>query len=111
MVTASTGQPVSIVWAMAFHFVNDLGFANVLPVGLALNSRSAPKGYGGRLIATYYLHLFLDNMFVGYLGGLLGEMSGADFWFMHAWLMVIPIVVLFGARHLPLPAMRAVPAA
>ena len=58
-VVAATGQPVSLGWAVAFHVINDLGFANVLPVGLALYSRAAPKGFGGIMIAVYYLHLFL----------------------------------------------------
>jgi POT family proton-dependent oligopeptide transporter len=106
MITAATGEPVSIAWAVAFHVVNDLGFANVLPVGLALYSRAAPKGFEGTLIAVYYLHLFLGNFITGYLGGLLGEMSGARFWLLHAGLMAIPVVVLFAARYLPLPALR-----
>jgi POT family proton-dependent oligopeptide transporter len=30
------GQRVSIAWALAFHLVNDIGFSNIFPVGLAL---------------------------------------------------------------------------
>src|SRR6185437_8381442 len=78
-ITAATGQPVSLAWAVAFHFVNDLGFANVLPVGLALYSRLAPKGVEGFMIAIYYLHFFLANMITGYIGGLLDVMPGAQF--------------------------------
>ncbi len=95
---ATTGQPVSIVWAFAFHFLNDLGFSMVLPVGLALYSRAAPKGLGGIMIAVYYLHLFLGNMLVGYLGGLLEKMDAVSFWAMHAALMAVAAVVLFVVR-------------
>ena len=105
-VVARTGHPVSLVWSVAFHFLNDLGFANVLPVGLALYSRVAPKGYEGVIIAIYYLQLFLANMITGYLGGLLDEMPGFQFWMMHVGLMAISAAVLFGVRFLPLGALR-----
>ncbi len=87
-----------MAWAVAFHVVNDLGFANVLPVGLALYSRAAPKGLGGFMIAVYYLHLFLGNMLIGKIGGLLGTMSDVNFWLMHAALMAAAVVLLFAVR-------------
>lgn len=97
---AQTGQPVSIVWAFAFHIVNDLGFSMVLPVGLALYSRAAPKGLGGVMIAIYYLHLFIGNMLIGYIGGLLEKMSAVNFWLMHSGMMAIAVVILFVVRLL-----------
>ncbi len=33
---ASSGHKVGLGWGLAFHVVNDIGFSNVLPVGLAL---------------------------------------------------------------------------
>ena len=95
---ATTGHPVSIVWAFAFHILNDLGFANVLPVGLALYSRAAPKGLGGIMIAVYYIHLFMGNMLVGYVGGLLGTMPDTSFWFLHVGLMVLAAAILILVR-------------
>jgi POT family proton-dependent oligopeptide transporter len=95
---AASGHPVSMGWAFAFHCINDLGFANVLPVGLALYSRAAPKGLGGVMIAVYYLHLFIGNTLVGYLGGKLGTMSDVSFWLMHAELMAVAAALLIGAR-------------
>src|SRR5205807_556082 len=94
-ITATTGQPVSLMWAIGFHLINDLGFANLLPVGLALFSRLAPKGVEGLMIAVYYLHFFLGNLITGYLGGLLEEMPGVQFWMMHVGLMAIATAVLF----------------
>jgi proton-dependent oligopeptide transporter, POT family len=97
---AATGHPVSLTWAIAFHVINDLGFANVLPVGLALYSRAAPKGLGGTMIAIYYLHLFFANtVLVGPIGGLLGSMSDTRFWLLHVGLMAGSAVVLFAARY------------
>jgi len=99
LVVASTGHPVSLVWAVAFHVLNDLGFANVLPVGLALYSRAAPKGLSGMMVAVYYLQLFLANMMVGYLGSLLDVMPATQFWFLHVGLMAISAVILIAARY------------
>jgi POT family proton-dependent oligopeptide transporter len=93
-VVRSTGHPVSLGWAVAFHILNDIGFANVLPVGLALYSRAAPKGFEGMMIAIYYLQLFLGNMFTGYLGGLLDTMPAVNFWMLHVALMLVSAAVL-----------------
>jgi len=98
-VVAATGHPVSLAWAVAFHILNDLGFANVLPVGLALYSRAAPKGFSGMMIAVYYLQLFLANMIVGYLGSLLDVMPGTQFWLLHAGLMAVSAVILIAVRY------------
>jgi POT family proton-dependent oligopeptide transporter len=95
---AATGHPVSIYWAFAFHIVNDLGFSMVLPVGLALYSRAAPQGLGGTMIAIYYLHLFMGNMLIGYVGGLLSTMTAMNFWLLHSGLMAGGVVLLIGAR-------------
>jgi len=97
-VAKSTGHPVPVYWALGFHILNDIGFANVLPVGLALYSRAAPKGLGGIMIAVYYVHLFIGNLLTGYLGGLLGTMSDATFWLMHVGLMAISAVILVFVR-------------
>ncbi|HEY8696523.1 MAG TPA: oligopeptide:H+ symporter [Rhizomicrobium sp.] len=97
-VAKSTGHPVPLYWALGFHILNDVGFANVLPVGLALYSRAAPKGLGGIMIAVYYLHLFLGNLLTGYLGGLLGTMPDATFWLMHVALMAISAAILLVVR-------------
>jgi POT family proton-dependent oligopeptide transporter len=110
-VATATHHPVPLFWALGFHIVNDVGFANVLPVGLALYSRAAPKGLGGTMIAVYYLQLFMGNLLVGYLGGLLGTMPDTSFWLLHAGLMAISagvlIVVRFFFGHLLAPSYAA----
>jgi POT family proton-dependent oligopeptide transporter len=95
---SATGHPVSLVWALGFHIVNDLGFSNVLPVGLALYSRAAPKGLGGIMIAVYYLHLYLGNALIGKIGGLLGTMPDVNFWLMHSAIMGAGLVLLIVVR-------------
>jgi len=98
-VVASTGHPVSLVWAVAFHVLNDLGFSNAIPVSLALYSRAAPKGLSGIMVAVNLLQFFVANMMVGYLGTLFDRMASAEFWMLHVGLMAISAVILIAVRH------------
>jgi POT family proton-dependent oligopeptide transporter len=93
-IIAAHGGRVSLWWAIGFEFVNDLGFANVLPVGLALYSRAAPKGMTGLIIGVYYLHLFIGNFFVGWVGGLLSTMPAVSFWALHVGLILGAAAIL-----------------
>jgi len=98
LLITDTGSRVSLGWAVLFQVVNDLGFANVVPIGLALYSRAAPKGLTGLMIGVYYIQLFMGNMLVGKLGGLLDEMPGTSFWLLHAGLMTVSAVILLLVR-------------
>ena len=84
---AATGQKVGLGWGLAFHFINDIGFANVFPVGIALFSRAAPRAVAGTMVGVYYLHLFACNMLVGWIGGFLEKMPAGNFWLIHAGLV------------------------
>ncbi|MBV9540396.1 MAG: MFS transporter, partial [Alphaproteobacteria bacterium] len=99
-IIAVHGGRVSLWWAIGFEFVNDLGFANVLPVGLALYSRAAPKGTTSTFIGVYYLHLFMANFFVGWVGGLLSKMTAVSFWSLHVALILGAAFVLFTVKLL-----------
>jgi len=98
LLIAQTGQRVSLGWGVLFELLNDLGFANVLPIGLALYSRAAPKGITGLMIGVYYIHLFIGNMLVGKLGGLLDQMPGTSFWLLHTGLMAVSAAILLTVR-------------
>src|SRR3954463_16139251 len=76
---AATGQKIGLGWGLAFHIINDIGFANVFPVGIALFSRAAPRAVAGTMIGVYYLHLFACNMLVGWIGGYLEKMPAGHF--------------------------------
>lgn len=83
----ASGHKAGIGWVMGFEVLNSIGFANVFPVGLALYARAAPKAIAATMIGVYYLHLFLGNNLVGWLGGLLERMPGTEFWLLHAGLV------------------------
>ena len=97
---AAGGHKVGLAWGLAFHVVNSIGIANVLPVGLALFSRAAPRAITGLMIGIYYLHLFVANMAVGWLGGLLQTMPASSFWLLHAALVACGGVAMLLARAL-----------
>jgi len=103
----ANGARISILWSFAYAFVNNIGFANILPVGLALYSRVAPRGFQGVMLGIYYLHLFLGNIFVGWLAGLLEVMQGSHFWALHAVLVacagagLLVVKLVFGTLLAP----------
>jgi POT family proton-dependent oligopeptide transporter len=91
---ATGGHKVGLAWGLGFHIVNDLGFAMLYPVGMALFSRAAPPALGATVINSFTFAIFLSNLMVGRLAGLLDKMSGSAFWTMHAVLVAIAGVLL-----------------
>jgi len=110
---AATGHKVGLGWALAFHIANDIGYANIFPVGLALYSRATPKAFAGFIIALYYLHLALANFLVGWIGGLLEKLGPSKFWFLHAGLVAggaaVMLVFALAFGRLLAPADGAAP--
>ena len=110
---AATGHKIGLAWGFAFQIVNDIGFANVLPVGLALFARAAPRAVSGLMIGVFYLHLFAANMTVGWLGGLLNTMPAWRFWLLHAGLvglggvLILAFRAIFGRSLAPVAAIAA----
>ena len=96
----TTHGKVGPVWTLAFTVVNDIGFANVLAVSLALFSRVAPRQMVGLAIGIYYLHLFASFSLAGWLAGFMEVWSNRDFWGMHAVLVAAGGVLLFAVRAL-----------
>jgi proton-dependent oligopeptide transporter, POT family len=94
------GVKAGVGWALAFHVINSIGFANVFPVGLALYARASPKALAATMLGCYYVHLFLANNLVGWLGGLIEKMPGTQFWLLHAGLIAAAGAVLLLARQL-----------
>lgn len=91
---AATGEKASLLWGIGFHVVNDVGFAMIFPVGLALFSRAAPRQVGGLFIGIYYLHLFICNLATGKIAGMIETMDGYSFWAMHAGIIAAGAVLL-----------------
>jgi POT family proton-dependent oligopeptide transporter len=94
------GHKAGVGWVLAFELLNSIGYSNVFPVGLALYARASPKVIAGTMIGVYYLHLFMGNNLVGWLGGLLERMTGTQFWLLHAALVAGATVFMLAAWRL-----------
>ena len=74
---------IPLYWPLLFIVINEIGFANISPVGLALFSRMAPAAIGGTVIGIFYLSFFLCNKAVGIVGEWYATMPTASFWMIH----------------------------
>ncbi|MCB2078785.1 MAG: peptide MFS transporter [Novosphingobium sp.] len=81
--TMPEGGKIGLFWPVMFHIVNSIGFANMLPVSLALFARLAPKQINATVIGLYYLAFFAGNSLVGWIGGWFEEMPVTEFWLLH----------------------------
>jgi POT family proton-dependent oligopeptide transporter len=95
---AATGEKVGLGWGLSFHILNDIGFANLYPIGLALYSRVAPKAVAATMMACYLLTLFAAGLIVAKLATLLDVLSGFTFWGLHAALIAVSGVILLVLR-------------
>jgi proton-dependent oligopeptide transporter, POT family len=82
--TKPEGGTIGLFWPLAFHVLNSIGFAHILPVGLALFARLAPRQINATAIGLYYLALGGANAVVGWIGGWFETMPVTDFWLLHA---------------------------
>jgi POT family proton-dependent oligopeptide transporter len=107
---AGESAKVSAGWLLAFHLLNDIGFANVLPVSLALFARAAPRAIAGSVIGIYYLFLFAGNATAGWLGTKLEHMGSVNFWLMHGAVVAVAGVVILAIAPLFRRVLNAAPA-
>jgi proton-dependent oligopeptide transporter, POT family len=98
-IAARSGTKVSIGWLITFHVLNSIGFANMLPVSLALYARVAPAALSATIIGIYYLAFFAANNLVGIVGSLLEKMAATQFWLLHSALCGIAGVIFLLAGH------------
>ncbi|MFD0847446.1 peptide MFS transporter [Sphingosinicella xenopeptidilytica] len=103
--TQGAGQKIGLAWPVAFHVINSIGFAHMLPVSLALFAKLAPRAINATVIGLYYLAFFSGNALVGWIGGFYETMRTTEFWLLHAGLaagagVVFLLFKLFMGRRL-----------
>ena len=81
---AQQGHKASLGWAVAYELLNDFGYANLVPVSLALFTRLAPSQIAGAMVAVCGLQYCLVNLLVGAVGVLLVPLGGPAFWLLHS---------------------------
>jgi POT family proton-dependent oligopeptide transporter len=77
--STSTGTPATWVWLVAFFIVMTAGELYILPIGLGLFGRLAPRGFSATTIALWFGAGFVGNLVAGALGGLWSHLSAAQF--------------------------------
>jgi POT family proton-dependent oligopeptide transporter len=95
-----SGTKVSLVFLLAFHVFNNLGFCNAYPAALALYARRSPPALAATMMGVFYLQFFAASNLAGFLGGYLERMPGSQFWGMHAAMAAVAgVVVLVVGRY------------
>ncbi len=79
--TQGAGQKIGLFWPAAFHFLNNIAFAHMLPVSLALFAKYATKALNATVIGLYYLAFSAANTMVG---GFYEKWPTTNFWLLHA---------------------------
>jgi len=110
--TQAPGTKIGLAWPFMFHLLNSIGFANILPVSLALFTKVAPKAITATVVGLYYLAFFAANAIVGYVGGLYSSLPTTTFWLLHVASAVFGLVAFIAFKifvadrmaHLPEPA-------
>jgi len=82
--TQPHGGKIGLAWPVAFHFLNSIGFAHMLPVTLALFARISPRQLQSTVVGMYSMSFFVANALVGWIGGWINTMPATTFWLIHA---------------------------
>ena len=107
--TQGSGK-IGLFWPVMFHLFNSIGFANILPVSLALFSKVAPKALNSTVIGIYYLAFFLANKIVGHVGEWFSSMPTTTFWLIHVASAAVGLVAFVLFKMLMSKCMTSGPA-
>ncbi len=92
--TVHNGHKASLWWAILFEVFNDVGFANLVPVGLALYARIAPQQVNGTMIGVYMGTFFVADMAAGAIGTLMPSLGPTNFWWLHVAIVSVAAAAL-----------------
>ena len=104
-VSRPAGGKIGLLWPMAFHLINSIAFAHIMPVSLAFFAKLAPATINSTVMGLYYLAFFGANALVGWVGGLYEKWPTTRFWLLHAGFavgsgMVFALFKFFVSPHL-----------
>lgn len=91
---------ISLWWGVAFHTINDIGCGMTFPIGMALFSRYAPERHNTTLISCFTLHIFLGNLMVGKLAGMLHQIPDVTFWSLHSGAALLSTLGLMASSRI-----------
>jgi proton-dependent oligopeptide transporter, POT family len=88
------GGHCSWLWIFAFFGVMTAGELFVLPVGLGLFGRLAPRGFAGTSIAVWFFAAFAGNLAAGSIGTLWSRFGARQFFFATAGIATLAACLL-----------------
>ena len=94
------GTHVSAAWLLLFFVVYTLAELYILPVGLGLFARAAPRGMGATVIAAWFLAAFGGNLLSGVVGRWWEPLGPAGFFALLAGLAGVAALGLLCLRPL-----------
>ncbi len=94
------GGKIPLYWPLLFIVINEIGFANISPVALALFSKIAPPAIGATVIGIFYLSFFLCNKAVGIVGGWYSTMPTGTFWLVHVAASALAMIAFIAFKAL-----------
>ena len=97
----------SWIWLALFFLVLTFGELFILPTGLGLFARLAPRHLGSTTVAAWFLVTFAGSLSAGLVGGLWSRMEHAAFFALLALLAALSAAMLW---RLHAPMQRAEPA-
>jgi POT family proton-dependent oligopeptide transporter len=92
--SAATHTRSSWIWLTLFFVVLTAGELFILPVGLGLFGRLAPKGFEATAIAIWFFAGFAGNLFAGGLGVLWSRLSQPQFFMLIAAVSTVAAALL-----------------
>jgi len=92
------GGPVMVV-ALGALVLLDLGVVLLWPAALGMVTAAAPRGRVGLMVGLFYLHGFIANLVVGWIGGWYESMTPAAFWGMHAGIAGMALLLAVTMRR------------
>lgn len=89
-----TSHGTGWAWFAFFFAVFTLGELYILPTGLGLFARLAPKGFGATTVAAWYLATFAGSIAAGLVGALWSRMDHAAYFLLLAGIAGVASVLL-----------------
>jgi POT family proton-dependent oligopeptide transporter len=93
-VLEAIGGPTHWAWLVLFFATLTLGELYILPTGLGLFARLAPRGLGATTVAAWYLATFAGSLTAGLVGTLWSRTSHAVFFLLLAILCGVAAMML-----------------
>lgn len=92
---ATAGGTAHWLWLVLFFLLLTLGELHILPTGLGLFARLAPRGLGSTTVAAWFLASFAGSLAAGLVGTLWSQTRHADFFAILAALAAVAAGLLW----------------